>query len=84
MKNIIKLMTSSKMTISGTFNAYVFSVKTNMVIPYKKHFTILFSIVKRGLQVIDEDKSRFLDVCTSHRGMVQTKVTVQASGECLR
>jgi hypothetical protein len=47
------------MIISGTFNADVFPVKTYMLYLQKKHFTIVFSIVKRGLQVIDEDKFRF-------------------------
>jgi putative transposase len=56
MKNIVKLKTSSKNAIIRYFYALIsFLLKNTWLYIQKKHFTI----VKRGPQVIGEDKFRF-------------------------
>jgi putative transposase len=81
MRNIVKPKTSSKNAIIRYFYAMIsFLIKNTWLYIQKKHFTI----VKRGPQVIDEDKFRFEVFIILIEEWLRKKLRVRTVVRCLR
>ncbi|AKB29087.1 hypothetical protein MSSIT_2368 [Methanosarcina siciliae T4/M] len=81
MRNVVKPKTSSKNAIIRYFYALIsFLLKNIWLYLQKKHFTI----VKRGPQVIDEDKFRFEMFILLIEEWLRRKLKVRLVVECLR
>jgi len=81
MRNVVKPKTSSKNAIIRYFYALIsFLLKNIWLYLQKKHFTI----VKRGPQVIDEDKFRFEMFILLIEEWMRRKLKVRLVIECLR
>jgi putative transposase len=81
MRNIVKPKTSTKNAIIRYFYALIpFLLKNVWLYLQKKHFTI----VKRGPQVIDEDKFRFEMFILLIEEWLRRKLKVRLMVECLR
>lgn len=81
MRNVVRPKTSSKNTTIGYFYALVsFLLKNIWLYLQKKHFTI----VKRGPQVIDEDKFRFEVFILLIEEWLRRKLRVRTTVWCLR
>jgi len=81
MRNVVKPKTSSKNAIIRYFYALIsFLLKNIWLYIQKKHFTI----VKRGPQVIDEDKFRFEMFILLIEEWLRRKLKVRLVVECLR
>lgn len=81
MRNVVKPKTSSKNAIIRYFYALIsFLLKYIWLYIQNKHFTI----VKRGPQVIDEDKFRFEMFILLIEEWLRRKLRVRLVVECLR
>ncbi|AAM05419.1 ISH3 family transposase [Methanosarcina acetivorans] len=81
MRNVVKPKTSSKNASIRYFYALIsFLLKNVWLFLQKKHFTI----VKRGPQVIDEDKFRFRMFVVLIEEWLKRKLKVRLMVECLR
>jgi len=81
MRNIVKPKTSSKNAIIRYFYAMIsFLIKNTWLYIQKKHFTI----VKRGPQVIDDDKFRFEVFIILIEEWLRKKLRVRTVVRCLR
>jgi putative transposase len=81
MRNIVKPKTSPKNAIIRYFYSLVsFLLKNTWLYIQKKHFTI----VKRGTQVIDEDKFRFEVFILLIEQWLRQKLRVRTVVSCLR
>jgi putative transposase len=81
MRNIVKPKTSSKNAVIRYFYSLIsFLLKNTWLYIQKKHFTI----VKRGPQVIDEDKFRFEVFILLIEEWLRQKLRVRTVVSCLR
>ena len=81
MRNVVKPKTSSKNAIIRYFYALIsFLLKNIWLYLQKTHFTI----VKRGPQVIDEEKFRFSRFILLIKEWLRRKLRVRLVVDCLR